>query len=405
MKYILLVGDGMADRPLDELNGRTVLEVAGTPFMDEIVSKGAIGIARTIPTGMTPASDVANLSIMGYDPKVYYKGRGPLEAANMGIDLKDTEVAFRCNTITVSRDTMVDYSAGHITTKEASLVIERIDKKLSSDSIKFHPGISYRHLMVIDAGSIEKADELCKMKCLPPHDIMGKKISKNFPKGKGAKAIIDLMTKSKSILKTHEVNKVRVDLGENPANMIWLWGQGRTPEMPSFKESFGTTGAVISAVDLVNGLGKLLGLEVISVPGATGYYDTNFKGKAEYALEALKDKDFVFVHVEAPDEAGHNGDVRAKISAIENFDKLVVGTIWEELKRNEEFRIMVLPDHATPISVKSHTDEPVPFTVCGKDVAPDDARVFTESAGRASKFVVRNGASLMKYLINLEKEA
>lgn len=394
----------MADRPLEELNGRTVLETAHTPYMDKIVSRGRIGIVSTIPEGMTPASDVANLAIMGYDPNIYYKGRGPLEAANMGIALKKRHVAFRCNTVTVNDGKMVDYSAGHITTKESSLLIAQVNKALGTEAIRFYPGMSYRHLMVLDAGSKEKAEEFCKIKCIPPHDIVGKMVSRKLPAGKGSKILIDLMDKSKNILKKHDINKVRIDLGENPANMIWLWGQGVKPNIPSFKELFGVSGAVISAVDLVNGIGKLMGLDVIKVPGATGYYDTNFKGKAEYALQALEDRDFVYVHVEAPDEAGHNGDLRAKITAIENFDKFVVGTIWKKTKENKDVRIMLLPDHATPISVKSHTSEPVPFAICGKDVIPDGACVFSEKAARSTNFVVNKGCHLMKYLITLAEE-
>lgn len=400
MKYILLIGDGMADRPLEELDGKTVLEVAYTKYMDEIVSHGRIGLVKTIPNGMTSASNVANLSIMGYDPKIYYRGRGPLEAANMGIELKDFEVAFRCNTVTIGEDTMIDYSAGHITTKESTILIEHLNKKLKRDSIRFYPGMSYRHLMILEADSKEEAEVFYKIKCTPPHDIIGKRISRNLPKGKGKDLLIDLMNSSRTFLQNHDVNRVRIDLGENPANMIWLWGQGIKPDMPSFKKLFGLTGSVISAVDLVNGIGTLIGLEPVKVPGATGYYDTNFKGKAEYALNALKEKDFVYVHVEAPDEAGHNGDVRAKITAIENFDKLVVGTIWDEIKDKPDYRIMVLPDHATPISLRSHADEPVPFAICGKDIAPDEAHVFSEKASRASKLIMKAGSDLMKYLVS-----
>lgn len=399
MKYILLIGDGMADWPLDELDGKTVLEVANTKYMNEIVTRGRIGLVKTIPNGMIPASDVANLSIMGYDPKIYYRGRGPLEAANMGIELNEDDVAFRCNTVTIGEDTMLDYSAGHISTKESTLLIEHLNSKMANDSIRFYPGISYRHLMILKAGSKEEAETFYNVKCMPPHNIVGKRVSKNLPKGNGSEALIDIMNRSRTLLQNHDINRVRVDLSESPANMIWLWGQGIKLDMPSFKELFGLTGAVISAVNLVNGIGRLIGLEVVSVPGATGYYDTNFKGKAEYALNALKEKDFVFVHVEAPDEAGHNGDMRAKIAAIENFDRLVVGTIFNEIKDSGDYRLMVLPDHATPISVKSHTNEPVPFAVCGKDIKPDEAHVFTERAAGASNLVLKNGSDLMKYLV------
>jgi len=402
MKYILLVGDGMSDRPLKELDNKTVLEAANTKYMDMIVSNGRIGLVSTIPAGMTPGSDIANLSILGYDPRKYFKGRGPLEAANMGIELGENDVAFRCNTVTVSDSKMVDYSAGHITTKESVILIKEINKRLGTNSIKFHPGVSYRHLMVMNAGSREEAERMCKIKCTPPHDITGKEITKYLPSGKGSEVILDLMERSKKVLLGHDVNKVRIDLGENPANMIWLWGHGIRPDMQSFLEMFGVEGAVISAVDLVNGVGKLIGLEVIRVPGVTGYYDTNFKGKAEYALKALDKKDFVFVHVEAPDEAGHNGDVRAKIAAIENFDRSVVGTIYEAMKSRDDFRIMVLPDHATPVSLRSHTEEPVPFAVTGKGIKPGKQKAFNELSARESEFAIGQGCQLMNYLFRLE---
>jgi len=400
MKYIVLVGDGMSDRPLDELNGRTPLEVSHCRNTDEIVKTGRIGTAATIPKGMIPASDVANLSILGYDPKKYYSGRGPLEAENIGVDLGENDVAFRCNLITEGADKMVDYSAGHITTKEAKVLIETIDKALGNENIKFYHGVSYRHLMVLKAKFKEEARKISKIKCMPPHDIMGKNISKNLPQGEGRKVLIDLMKKSREILAHTDVNKVRIDLGENPAGMIWLWGQGVKPDMPLFKDLYGVRGSIISAVDLIKGTGKIIGLKVINVPGATGYYDTNYKGKGEYALKALEERDFVFVHVEAPDEAGHNGDIREKIAAIENFDKFVVGTIWKEFKKRKDFRIMVLPDHATPISCKTHTTDPVPFAICGEGIEPDGASVFTEAASRAAKFTIGEGWLLMKYLIH-----
>ncbi len=399
MKYIVLVGDGMSGRPLEELNGRTTLEVADRQYMDEIAKNGKVGTALTIPKGMTPASDVANLSILGYDPREYYSGRGPLEAANIGVDLREEDVAFRCNLVTESDGRMIDYSAGHISNKEAKILVEAIDKALGSEKIKFYPGISYRHLMVLRTSSREEALKIAKIKHVPPHDILGKDISSNLPQGEGSDILIELMKRSKDLLEKNDINKVRIDLGENPANMIWLWGQGVMPKMPLFSEIYGVTGSIISAVDLIKGIGKLVGLEVINVPGATGYYDTNFKGKGEYALKSLKDKDFVFVHVEAADEAGHNGDIRAKITAIENFDKFVVGTIWKELKSKEDFRIMVLPDHATPISVRTHTIDPIPFAICGSGIQADDTCVFTEQAAKASKFTVPKGHFLMKNLI------
>ena len=399
MKYIVLVGDGMSGRPLDELNGRTTLEVANKQNMDEIVKRGKIGTAKSIPKGMTPASDVANLSILGYDPKRYYCGRGPLEAANIGVDLSQDDVAFRCNLITHAQDKMLDYSAGHIKTKEAEILMEAIDKGLGREKVKFFHGISYRHLMVLRVSSRKEADTLSKIKCMPPHDIVNKSVSKNLPQGERKEVLTDLMKRSQDILARNDINKVRIDLGENPATMIWLWGQGMKPDMPSFEELYGVRGSIISAVDLIKGIGKIIGLEVINVPGATGYYDTNFEGKGEYALKALEEKDFVFVHVEAPDEAGHNGDIRAKITAIENFDKFVVGTIWREFKSKNDFRIMVLPDHATPIANRTHTTDPIPFAACGEGIEQDSALVFTERTAKSSPFVVEKGHLLMKYLV------
>jgi len=331
MKIAILVGDGMSDHPISELGGKTPLEVAKIPNMNEIAKAGKIGLVKTVPRGMKPASDVANLSILGYDPKLYYSGRGPLEAANIGIEISEDEVAFRCNLITASNDILADYSAGHITDKESKGLMEFLNKSLGTDRIKFYHGKSYRNLVVIKTRSKDELTELIKTSCTPPHDVSGQPILKNLPKGKGAELLIKLMQDSRELLEKHEINKVRVDLKENPGNMIWLWGQGTNPNMPSFSGMFGVDGSVISAVDLVNGIGRLVGLEVIQVPGATGYYDTNYQGKGDFAVNALKSKDFVFVHVEAPDEAGHNGDMRAKITAIENFDKFVVGTIWNHL--------------------------------------------------------------------------
>jgi len=399
MKYIVLVGDGMSGRPIEELNDRTTLEAADTRYMDEIAKAGKVGTSTTIPRGMIPASDVANLSILGYDPKKYYSGRGPLEAANIGVNLEEGDIALRCNLITRADNKMADYSAGHISTEEARILIGHINKALGSEKIKFYPGVSYRHLMVLKTGSKEEALKVAKIKCRPPHDILGKDILKNLPEGRGKEMLIELMNRSIEVLKTNDINKVRVDLGENPANMIWLWGQGIMPEMPLFKELYGVTGSIISAVDLIKGMGKVIGLEVINVPGATGYYDTNFKGKADYALGALENKDFVFVHVEAPDEAGHNGDIREKINAIENFDRHIVGTIWEAFKDRKDFRIMVLPDHATPISCRTHTTDPVPFVAAGDGIVADNACVYGESAAKATKLYIPEGHLLMGHLV------
>jgi len=396
MKYIVLVGDGMADYPVKELEERTPLEAGRTPNMDFIAKHGRLGRVRTIPDKMSPASDVANLSILGYDPQKFYTGRGPLEAANLGVDLEEDDVAFRCNLITVSGDILTDYSAGHISSKEAQILIKFIDQNLGTNRIKFYPGISYRHLMLVKRGAEQKLEDL---KCKPPHDITGQSISKNLPKGDNAEVLIKLMEDSRKVLEKHEINLVRVDLKENPANMIWLWGQGKKPAMPKFIDKFGLQGSIISAVDLIKGLGKILGLEVVNVRGATGYYDTDYEAKAKAAIKALKKNDFVFVHVEAPDEAGHNGDLREKITAIERFDQLVVGTILEEFKRKGDFRILVLPDHATPVAVKTHTAEPVLFGVFGKGIIARGFLNYSEKEAEKSDLYFNSGHELLEYFI------
>lgn len=399
MKIVILVGDGMSDYPIEELGKKTPLEVAKIPNINEIAKAGMIGLVKTVPRGMKPASDIANLSILGYDPKTYYTGRGPLEAANIGVEIAENEIAFRCNLVTANNDTMADYSAGHITDKESKLLMEFINQELGAEKIKFYHGKSYRNLLVLKTKSHDELKGLMKTLCVPPHDITGKSILSNMPKGRAAGSLIKFMEDSRGLLEKHEINRVRVDLKENPANMIWLWGQGTNPNMPSFKGMFGLDGAVISAVDLVNGIGKLIGLELIHVPGATGYYDTNYQGKGEYAVSALKEKDFVFVHVEAPDEAGHNGDMRAKITAIENFDKYVVGAVWKFLKDTNDCRIMVLSDHATPVSVRTHVSDPAPFVMAGKRVQHNGFDAFNENNAFLSKIKFKSGAALTEELI------
>jgi len=364
--------------------------------MDFIAKNGRLGRAKTIPDKLSPASDVANLSILGYDPRKFYTGRGPLEAANMGIELEEDDVAFRCNLITTSADTLVDYSAGHISSKEAATLIHFIDDNLGTNRIRFFPGVSYRHLMLVKRGTEEQLHDL---KCFPPHDIAGQSISKHLPSGENAQILIKLMESSRELLEHHEINLVRIDLKENPANMIWLWGQGQKPMMPKFSDKFGTSGSVISAVDLIKGLGKILGLDVINVEGATGYYDTNYEGKGKAALKALKDKDFCFVHVEAPDEAGHNGNLREKITAIERFDQFIVGPMLEAFKEKNDFRLLVLPDHPTPVSLKTHTSDEVPFGIYGKDVPAGNFSAYSEKEALKSELHFENGHELMDYLI------
>jgi len=396
MKYIVLVCDGMSDYPLQELGERTPLEAAKTPNLDFIAKHGRLGRVRTVPSGFVPGSDVAQMSIFGYDPKKYYSGRGPLEAANLGVELEDDDVAFRCNLVTTSGDKLTDYSAGHISTQEAAILIKFIDQRLGTNRIKFYPGISYRHLMVVKRGAEEHFEAL---RCQPPHDFTGGSISKNLPKGDSAATLIKLMEESRDILAKHEINLVRIDLKENPANMIWLWGQGKKPAMPKFIDKYGLEGSVISAVDLIKGIGRLLGLNVINVPGATGYYDTDYEAKARAAVKLLEKDDFVFVHIEAADEAGHNGDLREKITAIERFDQMVLGTVLKAFKGKRNFRILALPDHATPVALKTHAADPVPFGIFGQDIVARGFLNYSEKEALKSDLYFDPGYELMDYFI------
>ena len=369
MKYVVIVGDGMADYPVEDLKGKTPLMVAKTPHMDWLARHGEIGLVRTIPDGFIPGSEIANLSIFGYDPVHYYTGRGPLEAASQGVKLQPDDIAFRCNLITLQfhgqKIFMEDFSAGHITNDEAKEIIIDLNKVMGTNDVRFYPGVSYRHLMVLKNGAAQYKD-LERLELTPPHDIIGKEISPFLPEihGRGGEdQILTLMNTSQRLLKNHPVNLARKEKGFNPANSIWLWGQGRSPQMITLRERFGIEGYVISAVHLLKGIGILAGLEVLEVPGATGYFDTNYDGKAQYALRGLKEKDFVFVHVEAPDEAGHMGDSRLKVEAIEAFDEKIVGTILKGMDDFGKYKILVLPDHPTPLSVRTHTADPVPYVI------------------------------------------
>jgi len=400
MKYCIIVPDGSADHPQEELKGRTPLDVARTPNMDRVAKEGKVGLVRTIPEGVTPASDVANLSLLGLDPKRYYTGRAPLEAASMGIELSPEDWAFRCNLVTVFQGVLTDYSAGHITTREARILIDLLNSELGSEEVSFHAGVGYRHLLVC------KGKDFSKLETVPPHDIIGRKFEVHLPKGKNQEILIEIMGKAAALLEDHDVNAVRRDLGENPANMIWLWGQGKKPDLPSFTEKFGIAGAAISAVDLIKGIAIYLGWDIINVPGATGYLDTNYAGKGSAAIEALLNYDLVYVHIEAPDEASHNGDVGEKIRAIENIDREIVGPVLEALEsKHRPFRLLVVPDHATPIESRTHSSEPVPFAMCGEGVASIREVTFTEANGRESDLSLESGKDLMIYFLALEEDA
>jgi 2,3-bisphosphoglycerate-independent phosphoglycerate mutase len=406
MKYIILLGDGMADRPRADLGGRTCLQAAKTPNLDQLASMGQVGMVSTVPDGYAPGSDVANLSVLGYDPRKYYTGRSPLEAASIGVSLGLNDVAFRCNLVTLKvtggasaadrhRTLMMeDFSAGHISTMEARTLIEEIGSKLGTDHIRFYPGVSYRHLMVWKGGKDH-------IDCTPPHDIQDKDIQDYLPRGEGDKIINELMEASFNILTNHPVNKARLEAGKRSANSIWLWGQGKRPSMPTFKEKYGLEGAVISAVDLTKGLGVYAGFEVINVPGATGWIDTNYVGKAEHALFALKSKDIVYLHVEAPDEAGHTGDVKNKIKAIEDFDEYIVGNVMHGMKQFDEYRILALPDHPTPLEIRTHSAEPVPFVLYDSRMGRKGGPVTYDEriADRKDALVFREGYKLMDHFL------
>ncbi len=402
MKYIVIVTDGMADRPLKELGGKTPLMVAFKPNIDRLASQGVVGSVRTVPQGMHPGSDIANLTIFGYDPTKYYTGRAPLEAASIGIKLGEKDIAYRCNLVTLqfnrdkTRALMEDYSAGHISTEEARELINTIDSELGNERIRFYPGVSYRHLMVWKDGSLE-----CE--CTPPHDIIGKDITDYQPVGECAELLRDLMLKSVNILEPHPVNRNRILQNKRPANSIWLWGQGRKPSLPGFKDIYGLRGALISAVDLTKGIGVYAGLKIINVPGATGYIDTNYQGKAEYAIEALEDMDFVYVHIEAPDETSHEGDISKKIKAIEDIDSIFLGTLLRMLGSFDEYRILLLPDHATPISVKTHTDEPVPFLIYDSKKRVQNGIPFDEEICKRDDILrIEEGYTLMGKFLKRE---
>ncbi|BCA79464.1 cofactor-independent phosphoglycerate mutase [Desulfuromonas sp. AOP6] len=399
MKYVVLLGDGMADEPLEELGGKTPLEHAQTPRMDALARAGQLGMVETIPPGFHPGSDVANLSVFGYDPSRCYSGRSPLEAASMGVELGPKDVSFRCNLVTLTphagRIYMSDFSAGHVTTPEASELISTLQEELGDEEFQFYPGVSYRHLMVWRGGKD-------KLKFTPPHDISGQSIENYLPEGEGADKLIYLMNAAQLLLKNHPVNRQRGLNGQDLANSIWLWGHGRAPSLPTMAEKYGINGAVISAVDLIKGIGLYAGLDIINVPGATGYIDTNYRGKAEYALDALKTRDFVYLHVEAPDEAAHAGNLKDKIQAIEDFDREIVGRVLDGLPALGDFRVLVLPDHPTPVARMTHTADAVPFILYssrGDCPASSQAEGYSEKAAKGSGLVVRQGHKLMDHLI------
>lgn len=401
MKYIVVLGDGMADYKLPQLGNKTPLQAARKPYTDMLAKVSEVGLCKTVPDGFKPGSDVANLSVLGYDPHECYTGRSPLEAVSIGIDLKETDLTLRCNILTVSDEAnyedkkMIDYSAGEISTEEAAELIAYLKKYFDSEKFALYPGVSYRHCLVAANG--HTGHELT-----PPHDITGRPVKGHLPRGPQGKLYREMTERSYELLKDHPVNRARIAAGKNPANSIWLWGEGTKPALENFRNKFGVKGGVISAVDLVKGIGILAGMKVIEVDGATGNYDTNFSGKARAALDALKGGlDLVYIHMEAPDECGHQGDTEHKIYSIEQIDEKVVRPICEELKgAGEPFRMLICPDHPTPIAVRTHVSDPVPYLLydseknCAVGVASYD-----EDSAKAGGVYVERGTQLMQKLL------
>ena len=405
MKYAVVLGDGMADRKIESLGGKTCLEYAKTPNIDKLAPHAEAGMFRTVPAGFNPGSDVANMSVMGFDPKKYYSGRSPLEAVAMGIQLKDTDVTLRANLVTLSGDgayedmTMADYSSGEITTAEATELITFLKRHLDGDGLTLYPGISYRHCLVAENGATGHA-------LTPPHDISDRKITDYLPKGRDAGKYIALMKRSHELLKHHPVNQRRIEEGKNPANSLWLWGEGTKPQLDDFARKTGLKGGVISAVDLVKGLALLSGMKFIPVEGATGNYDTNFKGKALAAADALihGGLDYVYIHMEAPDECGHHGDAAHKVYSIERIDEDVVKTLTEKFEEaGEDYCLLICPDHPTPCAIKTHSSDPVPYLLYSnvKDMGNGAAR-YTEDEAAKTGIFIENGFELIDRMLSVK---
>ncbi len=400
MKYVVVLGDGMADYAVDEFGGKTILEMAEKPNMDYMAKHGEMGLVKTVLDGMKPGSDVANLSVMGYDTRKCYSGRSPLEAASIGVKLKDNDVTFRTNLVTLSDEenyedkTMLDYSAGEISTEEAAELIAAVEDALHTDMIHFYSGVSYRHLLVWEGGST-------KVSLTPPHDISDKKIDGHLPEGEGADKLLEMMKKSEEILKNHPVNKKRVAEGKNPANSIWIWGEGTKPQLENFKDKYGLDGSVISAVDLIKGIAICAGMNSIDVEGANGNYNTNFDGKAKAALDALlSGSDFVYVHLEGPDECGHQGDAEHKKLAVEKIDEKIIGYLRKNLEeRGIDYKMLVLPDHPTPIKLKTHVSDPVPYIIYDSRKSADGKLDYTEKNAKQTGIYIDKGHELMEHFL------
>ena len=398
MKYAIIIPDGCADEAQEELDGRTPLEAADLAAMDRVARDGVVGRSSNVPEVLAPGSDVANLSLMGYDPLAHFTGRAPLEAAARGIELGPDDWAVRCNLVTVEDQIMRDFTAGHISTAEATALLKSIQETLGSENVQFHPGVGYRNLLIWrnKGPAVPFSPDT---RTTPPHDLTDKSVADGYPRGPGSDLLNEMMSQSLSIFQEHPVNVARRSAGKPPATNIWLWGQGSMPRLAPFAELHGVRGAMITAVDLLRGLAKLIGWRRIEVPGATGYTDTDYAAKGRYAIDALDDVDLVCVHVEATDEASHEGDLKAKIKALEEIDRHIVGPVHEALKKHADYRILVSPDHPTPLRTKTHSHGYVPWAIAGSSVAPDGATTYDDPTAMKSELVFEEGWKLMEYFL------
>ena len=399
MKYAIIIPDGCADEPQDSLGGRTPLQAAKIPYMDAIVAAGIVGRANNVPLSLPAGSDVANLSLLGYNPLEHFTGRAPLEAAAQGIPLKASDWAVRCNLVTIEDQTMKSFTAGHISTEEATRLLTTAQEKLARPGMQFVPGVSYRNLLIVRPGDGETAPFSNDTRATPPHDLTDKSVLDDYPRGPGGTMLVDLMSESVALFADHPVNKERRAAGKPPATNIWLWGQGRAPALKSFQDLHGKTGAMITAVDLLRGLAALVGWKRIEVPGATGYLDTDYAAKGRYAIDAIDDVDVICVHVEATDEASHEGRADAKIKALEEIDSKIVGPLHEALRKRGDYRILVSPDHPTPIRTKTHSLGLVPLAICGTGITPGAAKTYDEATAAASTIAFDEGYRMMSYFL------
>ncbi len=401
-KYLVMLCDGMADYPIEQFGGKTPLEAAYTPNMDKMAEKGVVGLVKTVADNLKPGSDVANLSVLGYDPQVYYTGRSPLEAGSIGIDMKPTDVSFRCNLVTLSDEpeyadkTILDYCADDISTDEAKILIDYLAEHFNNDEFQLYSGVSYRHCLIWNNGTLDVGT------LTPPHDITGKPIKDHLPDPEKVGKLYDMMVKSYDLLKDHPVNKARVARGKRPANSMWFWGEGKRASLTPFLEKYGLKGSMISAVDLLKGIGKFSEMNVVNVEGATGYIDTNFEGKAQAAIdEFAKGQDFVYIHVEAPDECGHRAEVENKKRAIEIIDEKILTPVLKALDGYEDYKILVCPDHPTPLSLKTHTNDPIPFLMYHKKGEVEGPGKYDENTAKASGIFIENGPDMMQKFIDM----